>query len=174
MNTIENFLKSIGKSIETENYYAALGIALAMPDICGKLEFPAKSSKIRYKEFFDKYMSEFYKSSTTVHLSSSDCYALRCSFLHEASDNIIQQNAKEILSKFKFITLPIHNLLINNEILCLNVNNFCTDIIFCVDRWLNDVKNNIDVQNRISSLIRIETQEFYINSVDDIGTPDFL
>ncbi len=63
-------------------------------------------------------------------LSGNDCYALRCAYLHEGSDNISQQNAKEVVDKFHFIVAPkgstIHCNMMNTK-LQLQVDIFCED-----------------------------------------------
>ncbi len=76
---MERIIKSIEKSVENKNWYSALVLALTLPDICGKFEDKGKSSSKRYSEWFDKYLGEEYDG----YLSGNDCYALRCSFLHE-------------------------------------------------------------------------------------------
>ena len=100
---MENIIKAIQLSLQTENYTAALMISLTIPDICGKMEGKTNSSK-RYIEWFDKYMKEKYDG----YLSAKDCYAIRCAVLHEASDDIIQHPKQEILEKFYFLTRGAH------------------------------------------------------------------
>ena len=50
----EKILNDIENSISSQNYYAALALALTIPDICGKAEYPCcKSSKFRYVAWYD-------------------------------------------------------------------------------------------------------------------------
>ena len=163
MNTIIGLRESIEKSLKTENYYAALAVALALPDICGKLEFPQKGSGERFKDWFNKYLQSKYQLTTGetqyTTLNATDCYALRCSFLHEASDDITSQHAREVLSKIKFTTMNMHNIKIE-DVLSLNVNNFCQDISEGVKSWLEDIDENKEIKDRIDKLITIEISGF--------------
>jgi len=53
---MKTFIGSIRLSVANENWYGALIISLILPDICGKIEFPNKSTGKRYSEWFDKYV----------------------------------------------------------------------------------------------------------------------
>ena len=53
---IERIIKEINLSLENECYLSALGMALTLPDICGKAEYPnEKSTTKRYIEWFNTY-----------------------------------------------------------------------------------------------------------------------
>ncbi|MBN2771358.1 MAG: hypothetical protein JXR90_11740 [Spirochaetes bacterium] len=97
---MDEIVISLKTALMNNNFTAALMIALAIPDICGKLE-EKKISSSRYIEWIDKYMDSKYCGM----LSGNDCYALRCSILHEGSDDISTQKKKDILDKFYFTTL---------------------------------------------------------------------
>ena len=86
---MEKILQSIENSLKNQNWYSALVLSLIIPDICGKFEDNDKSSSQRYPEWFEKYLGKKYDG----YLSGSDCYALRCSFLHEGLNKITQQRA---------------------------------------------------------------------------------
>jgi hypothetical protein len=122
---MERFLTSIERSIATENWYAAITLALTMPDICGWLEDQSKGSRQRYTEWFDKYLLQKYKKvivgSDITFLTGGDCYALRCSFLHEGAEDITRQRAREVLSRIIFDFTGSHCAKIN-EVLLLDVS----------------------------------------------------
>ena len=135
---MEIIIKSLNKAINNNNWYVALFTALSLPDICGKIEDPKKSSTQRYKEWFDKYLAKKYKKEIGtkkqehVFLSADDCYALRCAYLHEGSGEIIDQNTRRTLEYFQFSAPPesgsIHCNQSNNT-LQLQIDIFCSDII---------------------------------------------
>ncbi len=81
------------------NYYAALATTLNFPDICGWIVDPTVVSKARYIAWFDRYVAHHYvhcigpDHERTVFLSGTDCYALRCAFLHEGREEITEQQA---------------------------------------------------------------------------------
>jgi len=85
---MNRFTNSIEKSLENENWYAALSLALTLPDICANVSSPATGSKVRYVSWFNQYMLSKYTrqvgadKSEHVFLCGEDCYALRCALLH--------------------------------------------------------------------------------------------
>ena len=109
---MENLIKALESTLESNNWYGALFIALSIPDICGRLETPEESIRTRYERWFERYMLSKYSKpigpEQTPHtfLSSSDCYALRCALLHEGRDVIKDQRAREMLRRFHFIEPP--------------------------------------------------------------------
>jgi len=157
---MKRFTGAIKKSLDTQNWYGALFIALTMPDICGKIAYPNLGPKDRYKKWFDSYLSNYYKHEIganheeTVFMSASDCYALRCSIFHAGIDEVIEQSSFDVVSRFSFSTARAHCNRINN-VLQLNVEIFCKEIIQAVEKWSNDVKNNADAQNGIKNLLTI-------------------
>jgi len=144
---MEDILKSIELSLQNENWYSALVLSLVLPDICGKLQYPDKKSQKRYSEWFDKYFGEEYAE----YLSGNDCYALRCSYLHEGSSSIEKQQAKEVLDHFIFLSSEApHRSKISNcsfgsqkydgkDILQLSVIRFSQDMVDAARQWLGDV-----------------------------------
>ena len=60
------------KALSHDLYFAALNLALTLPDICGKAEYPNLRTGERYKKVV---------------------YSLRCSLLHEGNPNL-QKNGK--------------------------------------------------------------------------------
>lgn len=149
---MDSFLTALHKSLIEKNWYAALTIALLLPDICSKIEHPKKYSSSRYPQWFDKFLGN---SGKKYHgfLNGNDCYALRCALLHEGSDIIETQNAKDALDRFVFLTDGPHCNLIQNSffgdqefdgksILQLSVRQFSEDIMLAVQEWMT-INNNL-------------------------------
>jgi hypothetical protein len=162
---MERFLSSITHSISTQNWYAAVALALTVPDICGWLEDPTKGSRQRYTEWFDKYLLPKYKNDFFgpgfTFLTGSDCYALRCSFLHEGADDITRQRAREVLSQITFSTTGSHLIKIN-DIMLLNVSVFCTEVCDAVKSWLSDMETIQEMKDRMKELISIKIEPFML------------
>lgn len=82
---MDRFLRSLEKAIENKNWYAALFLGLALPDICGKVENPNENVGPRYRAWFKKYVEPKYTAQVGIptggnphiFLSAHDCYALR-------------------------------------------------------------------------------------------------
>lgn len=163
---MKDLINAIKDSINKNNLYASLFMALTFPDICAKLENPENNNIYqRYKDWFEKYLQE-YKG----YLSGDDCYALRCSVLHEANANITSQRKKEVLEYVVFVEGGAHKNLFRECILTdgkkqtflqLNTKNFCEDMISGVKSWLEDVKNNSEIQKRITETIKINPKGFF-------------
>lgn len=147
------------------NWYPSLALALALPDICGFLESPTHTSKRRYVDWCDLFLVPRYSSEigpdhqSFVFLSGEDCYALRCAFLHQGSDSIEKQSARDVLDKFIFVEPPPRGRIHCNKIdskLQLQVDIFCEDICEGAEQWMQQVLATIpDVQSRTSKLLRI-------------------
>jgi hypothetical protein len=161
---MNNFIQSIEKSLETNNYYAALAVALSAPDICGWLLDPNFGSKNRYIAWFEKYLLEKYTREATerreehIFLSGSDCYALRCAFLHEGRENITDQRAREVLESFQFVVPPngwtVHKNQFNDT-LQLQVDVFCRDVIDGITCFIEEIQSNPDAMARMNQSLII-------------------
>jgi hypothetical protein len=167
---MNDLIASLEKSLETKNWYAALMIALTLPDIAGKVDSPNGSSSGRYASWFDQYASdryvtiigatlEGYPPMTKQFLNGADCYALRCSFLHEGGSTISHQRAQEVLDGFVFgfRTEPgeSHCNLSKNNKLQLEVAIFCTDIVNGVKKWLAAIANDTQKQSAMRNFLQI-------------------
>lgn len=106
-------INEIQKSIEHECYLSALALALTIPDICGKAEYPnAKGSKDRYVKWYDTYLGLYERcdspySADMPYLSGEMLYSLRCSVLHQGNPNVEGGNIHEDRCKVDEFTLVI-------------------------------------------------------------------
>jgi len=160
---MESLLLSIENAIKNKNWYSVLLVCLTIPDICSKLENPGLKTGERYIDWFKSYLNDKYNGF----LSGDDCYALRCSYIHEGIDVIEHQSAQKIVDKFVFSPEGAHGNAISNchfggtvddgkNILQLSVKQFGFDIVEAARKWVEDVKSNTKIQKRISNLLRIK------------------
>jgi hypothetical protein len=162
---MDNFTNAVKEALTTKNWYAALVVSLTLPDICGRLECPNKGSGARYSDWFKIWVEPAYTAQIgaerTVHtfLSGGDCYALRCSLLHQGESEISQQRAQEMVERFHFIA-PREGMIVHCDSqgtrLILQVDQFCNDICDGVQMWLGSVANNDAIKERMSQMISIE------------------
>lgn len=152
-----DYISSIKYSLSVRNWYAALFVSLTIPDICGKYSYPnTNSSAKRYAQWFDKYVSDYYTTRTkipkgialTTFLNGNDCYALRCSMLHEGSNEITHQFSRKHINNFVFIA-PSENDFSFGTLFCkdvatfrLKVDEFCINICNAIELWLIDIEND--------------------------------
>ena len=97
-------------------------------------------------------------------LSGEDCYAFRCSLLHEGKDDITGQPARKILERFVFMTDGPHcNYSSGNYVngkrvetfLQLRVDRFCSDICVSAEQWLKDVSKDKTMLEKLNNTIKI-------------------
>lgn len=97
---ILNLINDMNKALEAECYYAALAIALMLPDICSKAEYPEDNkTRKRYIKWFDNFIGKYERcnknNEETPYLSGKIVYSLRNSFLHlgnpHVDNNIIDE-----------------------------------------------------------------------------------
>jgi hypothetical protein len=148
---MNELIQSVKLSLATGNWHGALITTLTLPDIAGKIDSKIPSSNERYAAWFDKYVGNNYKSKIGaqqvehIFLSGNDCYALRCSYLHEGTSEITHQRARDVLEDFKFVSPPksskVHCNQLNTK-LQLQVDIFCKDILDGISQWLIDIKND--------------------------------
>lgn len=86
-------IEDVGRAIEHECYFAALALALTLPDICGKAEHPELKVRERYKKWCQKYVCTIHPkndpySGDMPYLNEDVIYSLRCCFLHQGNPNI--------------------------------------------------------------------------------------
>ena len=90
--------------LEQEHYMAALSLALTLPDICGKAEYPSDGTTSRYIKWFNQFITQYKKSTSPYsddmpYLSGETVYNLRNEFLHSGNPNVVKKQIKEELCK---------------------------------------------------------------------------
>jgi hypothetical protein len=130
---MKNLIESLEKSIENRNWYGVLFIALTLPDICGKIDYPNEKPSLRFIIWFKKYIEPKYTDRRIqwpklsvlkdpnfdpmdlfldsnkfnyISLTGEECYQLRCAYLHEGSDDITNPKSiwGTVITKFHFRT----------------------------------------------------------------------
>lgn len=101
---IANIVKEINELLNNGQPYSALGMALALPDICGSVAYPDLSVGERYRQWFDKHVVEpenpIFKDGF-IALNGAICYKLRCAYLHSGNFNL--GNADEVKDIERFV-----------------------------------------------------------------------
>jgi hypothetical protein len=161
---MQQFINATRAAVSQNNWHAALALALTLPDICGRLENPTLGSQARFVAWYDRFMLKRYQArigadrQVHIFLCSSDCYALRCAFLHQGEFGIDDQRAQQALEHFHF-TAPrpgsfVHMNQINGT-LQLQVDKFCQDVCEASEEWFASVAGAPEIQVRLSKLARI-------------------
>ena len=112
---LERIIGEIRQCLEKNCLLAGLALALTLPDICGKAEYPQENSnKKRYIQWYDENVGitekppKFTQSDTEMpYLSGEVVYSLRCQFLHQGTPNIEAAKIKEEACRIDDFTLLI-------------------------------------------------------------------
>lgn len=108
---IQRIINDIEKSLDNDCFFAALALALILPDICGKAKYPKLSTKKRYIDWYDEYVGAYEKcpgqEKIVPYLSGEVIYSLRCSFLHQGNPNIEKSGIKDECCKIDKFTLLV-------------------------------------------------------------------
>ncbi len=175
------------ESLASGHYFLSLFIALALPDIAGALGSPngeAKSTK--YVQWFENWVrprfSEIARESVpesmrenvpdlTNPLDGDACYRFRCSLLHQGST----QHSKSPFSRIIFIEPNATTNIVHYgqiyDVLCIDLNLFCREVIAGVRLWLAEVEGTEPfLSNHDKFVRRYDTGlEPYIGGVPVIG-----
>lgn len=161
---MRHLIDATRSAVTQYNWYAALAVALSMPDMCGELERRVAGSQARFVDWYDRFLLSKYQgnvgASRTPHtfLLGSDCYALRCAYLHQGDFSIDDQRARQALDHFHFIA-PRHGSFVHmnqhGSTLQLQVDRFCLDVCEAVEQWLASVVNDADIQARMGDMAAI-------------------
>lgn len=161
---MKRFTDAGRKALKDENFYAALTLALMLPDVCGSLEDPGTGkSKKRYEAWVKKWLEPTYTTPTKVFLSAEDCFQLRCSLIHSGSSDVDANQATDI-ERFRFFDNSnkshcnyssgnYENGVLQPTYLQLNADQFCRDVFDAVDRWDASVANDNAVQAEKKKLL---------------------
>ncbi|WP_162510584.1 hypothetical protein [Treponema endosymbiont of Eucomonympha sp.] len=162
---MEKLIEAVKLSLDTRNWYSALIVVLTMPDIAGKIEYPSiNKSGERYASWFNDYCGDKYKKEIGpnhdehVFLNGNDCYALRCSYLHEGVSDTSHQSAHDLLENFKFVVPELgvkKHCNLEGKRLQVQVDEFCKDILGGIKNWLRVIKGSNDKQDKLNNQLVI-------------------
>lgn len=96
---IDLIIKDINCALDNKAYFAALCLALTLPDICGKAKYPKEKTTYRYKQWLNDYVCN--KQPFGLQADAGTIYNLRCSLLHDGNPSIDKQKCK--IKKFALI-----------------------------------------------------------------------
>lgn len=97
---IHKIIDEINVALNNELYLVALSSALTLPDVCGKAEYSKDKNGVRYKNWYNKFV-------TDKNLPAEYVYKLRCSLLHEGNSEVHDHSVVH----FKLMTNSYSNLL---------------------------------------------------------------
>lgn len=163
---LERYLVDIRKAGECGAWYAAVALALAVPDICSKAEGGGRI----YRDWFDQYVKPAFDiplPEDVPRFTGHDAYALRCAFLHAGNDDLsMYRHADEAVMSHIVLTesgsvtsAGVRKVQIatpgEKARLALPIGDLCEQIIRAAERWSLENERNRIVQSRLDRLLVI-------------------
>ncbi|MGY1707353.1 hypothetical protein ACI79C_22560 [Geodermatophilus sp. SYSU D00697] len=149
---MEHLVQAVRAAVAQRNLYAALALALTLPDICGSIEPGDDGSRRRYTGWWDKHVGALYRhpvgaeAQEHVFMTGGDCYALRCALLHQGLDDVTAHRAREVVERFHFVQPTAGGWVVHrnqvDSVLMLQVDQFCEELCQAVERWLEEVRGD--------------------------------
>ena len=128
----------------------AIGMAVALPDICVSLSSEdGRSDGKRYKEWCAANLP----SDQFSYVTPKDLYSMRCGVLHNGRFGDMQHEVKSVI-----FTLPSGVSFTNcrsNDVYLYGVVEFCKNLCDAAYRWHQSVKDNPIVQENAKRLMQI-------------------
>lgn len=166
---MEKIIESVESAISSGNFYAAFVVSLTLPDICGDIEYPGMDSKSGYIKWLSTNLPEY-----IGHASGEECYALRCTILHNADDYLDEYKRRSfspllILGRFYLRSEGSHLIRLTDNyyngvklenVVALNTVEFSKDILKAVKDWLKKNKGNKKIQERLKKVFIIHSTPF--------------
>ncbi len=165
---MNELLVSIDQCLHAQNWYAAMAMALTVPDVCSALESAdGKANGKLYAAWFDAHLRAKYGANAgggQPWLTGSDCYALRCAFLHQSSDDISEQKIRDIYERIR-IHESQHLLSIQTNFptrlgvpntLFIRAKTFCEDVCGAAREWLLGASGKEPIRSRLASRVVIQ------------------
>lgn len=138
---MDEIIGGLRAAVDSNSLYAALALALAVPDICARIETPEVRSGTRYARWWNenavgRYSYTGWESGPHIFLSGDDVYALRCALLHEGQADITEQRVRRVLERFVFTEDTRVHCNQVDKVLQLSVSTFCRDIADAATAWV--------------------------------------
>jgi hypothetical protein len=170
------FLGEIQKALNAHLYYAAIAIALSVPDVCASLEFdpttPSWSTQAKYQAWCDTNLA--FKN-----LTATDLYRLRGGVLHQGHFRHPKARYDRIIFMLPNSSFKAHDVVVTIEsdvviggktrgeitgrdqtgtILYLDTVQFCQQIVEAALQWAVAKKEDANVQANLPNLVRLRAE----------------
>lgn len=148
---MDTIFDDIERALEAGIFYAAIAIALSLPDICSCLQHPVGhvkgSNKAGYVKWFQSNLADAYPE-----LTGADLYSLRSGVVHTG-----RFGAGQFARVLFTVPNPQQNVFHRNRIsdtLNLDSSTFCRDMIKAARDWLAKNAKDQNVQRNLERVVR--------------------
>ena len=163
---IEKLIKEIENALSHDLYFAALSLALTLPDICERAKYPTANVTARYISWYNEYIGQYEqcpcdacKKAQMPYLSGEVVYNLRNSFLHQGTPNIDSSKIKAFANKLDEFTLVFEK---KNE---FDIYSDASSIISSNDGTVPHRAYRVNVR-RLCQIITLSAKGYYHKNKD--------
>lgn len=158
---LRHFVAAARSAVSEANWYAAIALALTLPDICGSIDREGRVGE-RYAKWWDERAAggfwikpdagEEWDAHSLV--TGNDAYYLRCAYLHEGKGDPGVKAAKD---RFRFMVSPngSYGQSRDEREVTLNVGYLVEVVCQAVEGWLADCANDPAVLASLRDMVSI-------------------
>lgn len=180
---MKRFTDAGRRALNEKNLYAALSLALIIPEICGSLEDPGPGkSQRRYQRWCKQWIEPKYTTQKAdpmtgephVWITDDQIFQLRCSLIHSGSDEI-EEAKRTGIDRFYFFDQTKPNAIqkfanckfngVDVNIVCLSAADFCEKMYEAAEAWNASVVGNVAIQAEKERLLFIHSRGAVIYGV---------
>ena len=161
------FVAAARRAADADIWFAALPLALTLPDICGAVDDPGVGrSKKRYVAWWDANMAHRYwvqpdadetpQWEPFTYLPGDDAYALRCAYLHSGTNQA--SHGDERSRRVRFLGPPTAKAFgydPKSQTLYVGLEQFVEWVCQAVEQWLRERTADEVAQGRLRGLVSI-------------------
>ena len=176
-NPLEKYLTDIEKALNSSAHLSACALALTLPDICRKIQYPEISKRAGYAKWFDDWIFDTYyykpepsnnkvEDINNVVFNGEVCYLLRCAFLHSGNTEIEDEKDRYHINRFELCINSKSELQYgetyglewedeNNKLwhIRINIIEFINNMISGCRNFINKNQNIIAKYNKFINII---------------------
>ena len=159
MNPLGVLLTQIRAAAAVDLHLIALGMAVALPDICAALIDPdGRTSAKQFKEWCSNNLN----GKEFNFVTPDDLYSMRCGVLHQGRYGDLKHNVARVI-----FVLPGRATFTNcraNDAYIYSVSEFCNNICDCAENWYKSNAESPIVNSNIKRMM-----QYYDN-----GLPQYI
>ena len=149
---MEVILKEVEGALAAKLYYAAVSMALTLPDICASLASKSGNTTgrggVAYRDWYEANLA-----SKFPYMTGLDCYSLRCGIQHQGKFGGHKLQYSRVVFNISTNGLVIHNNVINDA-LNLDTETFCREVVEAVRIWYSRNIEDQYVSKNIGNLVQ--------------------
>lgn len=162
--SLSDFVAAARAALSDSNWYAAIALAMSLPDICASIDRPGPGiSRDRYAEWWTQRVAGWFwikpdpGEEWTAHslLTGNDAYFLRCAFLHSGTGT--PDDRRRVKERFRFMLSPSRSYGQSRDEreVSLNVSYLVEAVCQGVEQWLLERSADPVAQARLAEVVGI-------------------